>query len=172
VLSESQTQIGTYTAVIDLSDYEGQFVTILLVFRPASTGQTMGISGVSVKRTMDMSGITTPTQILTNHLNTRLFYATNEANAFGFDFTGFFFKIRCRSRVEYTKYPDSPEMASFSDNSNDLTLAYPEKQHTITVYGLSDISTTACAHAISDTFTIDDVEYVQAGEYLSSAPST
>jgi hypothetical protein len=126
----------------------------------------MGISGVSVKRTMDMSGITTPTHLLTEHHNTKVFYATNQANAFGFDFTGFFFKMRCRGRVEYTKYPDSPEMASFSDNSNDLTLAYPEKQHTITVYSLSEYQHDCMRlMRLSDTFTIDDVEYVQAGEY-------
>ena len=166
VHTESYTQTGTYTTDIDLSDYEGQFVTLLLVFRPGSTGQIMGISGVSLKRTQDLTGITTPTHLLTEHLNTKLFYGTNDGNAFGFDFTGFYFRMRCRSRVEYTKYADSPEMASFSDNSNDLTLAYPEKQHTITVYGLSEYQHDCMRlMRLSDTFTIDDVEYVQAGEY-------
>lgn len=166
VHTESYTQTGTYTTDIDLSDYEGQYVTLLLVFRPGSTGQIMGISGVSLKRTQDLTGITTPTHLLTEHLNTKLFYGTNDGNAFGFDFTGFYFRMRCRSRVEYTKYADSPEMASFSDNSNDLTLAYPEKQHTITVYGLSEYQHDCMRlMRLCDTFTIDNTEYVQAGEY-------
>lgn len=157
---------GSTTYSIDLSDYENQFVTIKVTFRPGTISQTVGISGVSLKRKLDVQGITVPCKVLTNQLNTHLLYGTNTGNAFGFYFNRFYFKMRVRSRKEYTGYPDTTDMASFSDNSNDLTLSYPEKKHTVTIYGAPEYAHDCIRlMRLCDTFTYDGTDYVQAGEY-------
>ena len=166
VLDTSVVINGTHTVEIDLSEYESTFVALRVTFRPGTSLQTMGCSGASIKRTLDVQGITVPCRVLSTQLNTHILYATNTGSAFGLDFTGYFMKLRLKARKEYTKYPDTTDMATFSDNSNDLTLSYPEKVQTITVYGAPEYLHDAIRlMRLCDTFQYDGEDYVQAGEY-------
>lgn len=166
VLDTSVVINGTHTVEIDLSEYENTFVALRVTFRPGTLLQTMGCSGASIKRTLDVQGITVPCRVLSTQLNTHILYATNTGSAFGLDFTGYFMKLRLKARKEYTKYPDTTDMATFSDNSNDLTLSYPEKVQTITVYGAPEYLHDAIRlMRLCDTFQYDGEDYVQAGEY-------
>jgi hypothetical protein len=166
VLSTSVFLNGTNTVDIDLSAYENTMVALRVTFEPGGVLQTVGCSGASIKRTLDLQGITVPCRVLTTQLNTHIMYATNTGSAFGLDFTGYFMKLRLKARKEYTKYTDTTDMAAFSDNSNDLTLSYPEKVQTITVYGAPEYLHDAIRlMRLCDTFQYDGEDYVQAGEY-------
>lgn len=165
VLNQSVTQTGAYQYWVDLTDYSGSFYTLRVTFRPGNTSMTMGVSGVSIKRKFDSrNGITCPYSLLETHFATRLFYADNSDTAFGF--TELSMKIRARADVEYGKYPDDSNDYSFSDNSNEILLAYPEKVHTVTVMGLPEyLHDCLRVMRLSDTFRIDDVDYFRVGEY-------
>ena len=98
---------------------------------------------------------------------TLLFTATNNDNAFNFDYSqDLTHGIRLWGKLRYKDYKTQADEANFSDNSNVLLTAYLEKIYEVIIGDAAEfVHDCLTMMQINDTFTINGETYIRDGNY-------
>ena len=98
---------------------------------------------------------------------TLLFTATNNDNAFNFDYShNLTHRIRLWSKMRYKDYKTQADEANFSDNSNVLLTAYLEKIYEVVIGDVPEfVHDCLTMMQINDTFAINGQTYLRDGNY-------
>ena len=160
---------GSNSTTIDLTGYTGlTAVTIRFIDKNNST-LTCCVDNVScVISSPDSLNESACINLAETHDCTLLFTATNDDNAFGFDYTTetFTHYLRVKAKYAISGFPEEKEDYLFSDNSRRLLFARRETEYDIKVTDAPEyIHACLSMMRLNDTFTIDGSEYIASGNY-------
>ena len=98
---------------------------------------------------------------------TLLFMATNNDNAFNFNYSnGLTHNLRLWAKMRYKDYKTQADEANFSDNSNVLMTAYLEKIYEVVVGDAAEfVHDCLSVMQINDSFEIGGATYIREGTY-------
>jgi hypothetical protein len=161
---------GNKSQSFDLSSFSGQ-QTMTISFSESTSNPelTFCIDRVTCTSTApDSLNESACINLAETHDCTLLFTATNDDNAFGFDYSTETFKhyLRVKAKYAISSFPEEKEDYLFSDNSRRLLFARRD-----TEYGVKVTDAPEYIHAclsmmrLNDTFTIDGNEYIATGNY-------
>lgn len=160
---------GTNTYTLDLTSYTG-IQQIMLGFTGSALGDHVYIlDNVSVVvSSIDSLNVSASINLRTTHTCTLLFYAFNNDNAFGFDYTSGAMRhyLRLEAKQDIIGFPEEKETYLFSDNSRNLLFSRSETEYEINVTDAPDYIH-ACLRMLrlNDYFSIDGSEYIVDGSY-------
>lgn len=166
VATPEASYTGVVQQTIDLTDYIGN-VTVNLVFTGVANVATIilycRIFGVYDRRNC-FNCLTIQD---TDAGCTLKFTATNNDNAFGFDYShGLTHELRVEAKMVVSGFPEEKEDYLFSDNSRKLLFARRDTEYEISVTDAPDyIHECLSMMRLNDTFTINGVEYIADGNY-------
>lgn len=166
VATPESSYTGVVQQTIDLTDYTGN-VTVNLVFTGVANVATIilycRIFGVYDRRNC-FNCITVQD---TDAGCTLKFTATNNDNAFGFDYShGLTHELRLEAKMVVSGFPEEKEDYLFSDNSRKLLFARRDTEYEISITDAPDyIHECLSMMRLNDTFTINGVEYIADGTY-------
>jgi len=166
VATPEASYTGVVQQTIDLTSYTGN-VTVNLVFTGVDNVATIllyaRIVGVADRRNC-FNCVTVQDADASCTLK---FTATNNDNAFGFDYShGLTHELRLEAKMVVSGFPEEKEEYLFSDNSRKLLFARRDTEYEISVTDAPDyIHECLSMMRLNDTFTIDGVEYIADGNY-------
>jgi len=164
VLLSSFVGVGTpHTAEIDLTNWTGTYIT--LYFSESASEQDFKVDAVSI--TANVGQETDCLKFAVDNDCTILLYATNNDNAFGFDYSlAYAHHLRVNGKIDLSGYPEEVEDYRFSDNTRSILFAMTDKEYQVLIGDAPErIHDCIRQMRLNDTFKIDLVEYVRSGDY-------
>jgi hypothetical protein len=166
VLLGTFTGVGTQTATIDLTAFTGQMY-ITLNFYENTPEEDFKIDTVVIQLADKVGQETDCLDIKASHDCTIKLYATNDDNAFGFDYSvAYAHTLRVKGRIDLSGYPEEKDQTRFSNNMKRLLYAHTEKEYVVAIGDAPEyIHDCIRQMRLHDTFTIDADSYIVSGDY-------
>jgi len=166
VLLGTFTGVGTQTATIDLTAFTGQMY-ITLNFYENTPEEDFKIDTVVIQLADKVGQETDCLDIKASHDCTILLQATNDDNAFGFDYSvAYAHTLRVKGRIDLSGYPEEKDQTRFSNNMKRLLYAHTEKEYVVAIGDAPEyIHDCIRQMRLNDTFTIDVDSYIVSGDY-------
>lgn len=158
--------VGTpHTAEIDLTDWTGTYIT--LYFYEYQAEDDFKLDAVSIIAKQKVGVETDCLSFAASHGCTIKLYATNDDNAFGFDYSlAFAHTLRVSGRIDLVGYPEEKEDYRFSDNSRSLLYSQSEKEYQVSIGDAPEyIHDCIRQMRLNDDFRIDSDMYIVSGDY-------
>lgn len=168
------TLIGTFTANgsklanIDLSAQTGM-VNVTIYFAGGATEHEYMLDDiVLIASEADSLNVSNCVSIKQTHDCTVLITASNNDDAFGFDYTlgSFEQNLRVKAKLDVLAYPEEKEEYLFSDNSRAILFARTEKEYDVKVADAPEyIHDCLRVLRLHDNLEIDNEQYIVSSEY-------
>lgn len=166
VATPEASYTGVVQQTIDLTSYTGS-VTVNLVFTGVDNVDTI-LLYCRIFGELDRRNCFNCLTVQDSDAGCTLkFTATNNDNAFGFDYShGLTHELRLEAKMVVSGFPEEKEDYLFSDNSRKLLFARRDTEYEISVTDAPDyIHECLSMMRLNDTFTINGVEYIADGNY-------
>ena len=160
---------GSFSGQLDLTAYSGN-VDITLIFSEAIQNHVnVVLDNIVLKASApDEFNVSNCFNVVSDAPCTLLFTATNNDNAFDFDYShGLVHKLRVECKMDVTAYPEEVEVPYiFSNNERVLMFARRDTEYSIFVTDAPDhIHACLSMMRLNDTFTINGAEYIKQSAY-------